>query len=351
VKVVSIVGARPQFIKAAPMSRALRAAGHHEYLVHTGQHYDARMSKVFFDELGIPPPDINLEVGSASHGRQTAQMLERIEEVLLAQTPDAMVVFGDTNSTVAGALAAAKLHISIAHVEAGLRSFNRRMPEELNRIVTDHLSAWLWAPSRTAVDNLRNEGVSRGVTEVGDIMADALLFAKQSASKSKVREQLGVADGKYLVATVHRAESTVPATLVRIVTAFARVEEPIILPLHPRTRAALAEAGCALPANVRLVEPLGHLDMIALLAGARLLLTDSGGLQKEAYWLGVPCITLREETEWVETVTAGWNSVAGYDVDRIIAGVRTLEPPTARPVLYGDGCTAERCARLLGEAP
>ncbi|MDW8234486.1 MAG: UDP-N-acetylglucosamine 2-epimerase (non-hydrolyzing), partial [Roseiflexaceae bacterium] len=308
--IVTIVGARPQFIKAAAVSRVLRLR-HREVLVHTGQHYDANMSAVFFDELGIPPPDVNLAVGSASHGAQTGAMLAKIEEVLLAECPDWVLVYGDTNSTLAGALAAAKLHIPVAHVEAGLRSFNRAMPEEINRVLTDHISDLLLCPSETAVENLAREGITRGVVLIGDVMADALRLAVERADDS-VLESSGVQQGSYALATVHRAENTDdPLRLQGILTGLTLLDMPVIFPAHPRARRAIAALGWTPPAHMRLIDPVGYLNMIALMRGARVVLTDSGGVQKEAYWLGVPCVTLRDETEWVETVTCGWNTLAG----------------------------------------
>lgn len=347
-KIVSIVGARPQFIKAAPVSRALRQR-HTEVLVHTGQHYDDNMSAVFFQELDIPLPDYNLGVGSGTHGVQTGEMLMRIEQVLLDEKPEGVLIYGDTNSTLAGALAAAKLHIRVAHVEAGLRSFNRRMPEEINRIVADHVSDLLLCPSQTAVDNLAKEGITRGVHLVGDVMADALLWATERArARSDILEQLGLTERGYLLATVHRPENTDDETRLRnILAAFAQINEPIIFPVHPRTRKALnAER---LTFNVKAIEPVGYLDMVMLEQSARMLLTDSGGIQKEAYWLGVPCVTLRDETEWVETVQAGWNVLAGAEAARIIQAIQSFTPPQTRPALYGDGHAAERIGQLLQE--
>ena len=351
-RVVSIVGARPQFIKAAPVSRALRQR-HTEVLVHTGQHYDDNMSKVFFDELNIPLPDHHLGVGSGSHGAQTGAMLARIEEVLLRERPDWVLVYGDTNSTLAGALAAAKLHIRIAHVEAGLRSFNRAMPEEINRIVADHLSDLLFCPSQTAVDKLAREGIAHGVHLVGDVMADALAFASGRArNRSNILLRFGLAERGYLLATVHRAENTDDPTRLRsILAAFAALDDTIVFPVHPRTRQRLAELGVSDPQsefrNQRWSDPVSYLDMVRLEQSARMILTDSGGIQKEAYWLGVPCVTLRDETEWVETVQAGWNVLAGAETDRIVNAVRSIQPPAARPTLYGDGQAAARCEQIL----
>lgn len=344
--IVTIVGARPQFIKAAAISRVLRQR-HREVLVHTGQHYDASMSDVFFRELDIPAPDVNLAVGSASHGAQTGAMLAKIEAVLLAERPDWVLVYGDTNSTLAGALAAAKLHIPVAHVEAGLRSFNRAMPEEINRILTDHISALLLCPSQTAVDNLAREGITRGVTLVGDVMADVLRLAVERADTA-LPDIPGVASGAYALATVHRAENTDDAARLRgILTGLSLLDMPVIFPVHPRAHRAIATLGWTPPDHVHLIEPVGYLSMVALMRSARVILTDSGGVQKEAYWLGVPCVTLRDETEWVETVMHGWNILVGADPERIVAAARQPSPSAPRPPLYGDGHAAERCVAAL----
>ena len=352
-KIVTIVGARPQFVKAAPVSRVLRR-DHEEILVHTGQHYDTMMSDVFFEELDIPPPRYNLQVGSGLHGAQTGAMLERVEAVLLDERPDWVLIYGDTNSTVAGALAAAKLHIPVAHVEAGLRSYNRSMPEELNRIVADHLSTLLLCPSETAVGNLAREGITAGVSVTGDVMADALQFAAGRArERSTILRALALRPREFILATLHRAENTDdPERLRAIAAALHAIDEPIVLPVHPRTRKVLRDNGVALDsrASVRLIEPLSYFDMVALTESARLVMTDSGGLQKEAYWLGVPCVTLRDETEWIETVQAGWNTLAGADTEAIVRTVRTLKPPAARPPLYGDGRAAARVCAALAAA-
>lgn len=339
--VLTVVGARPQFIKAAPVARALAATGIDEKIVHTGQHFDALMSDVFFAELDIPKPAWNLEINSLGHGAMTGRMLERLEEVMLAERPDLVLVYGDTNSTLAGALAAAKLHIPVAHVEAGLRSFNRRMPEETNRVLADHLATLLLCPTAAAVANLRAEGITRGVHAVGDVMYDTTLAAVARArDRSRILETLGLAPRTYAVATVHRAENTDdPERLARILAhleAAAR-ERPVVMPLHPRTRKLMQAAGAS-PAGVRIVEPLGYLDMAWLVHNSAGVLTDSGGLQKEAYFHRVPCVTLRDETEWVETVEAGWN--------RLWNG-----PPHRAPrrgiADYGDGRAAEAIARLI----
>ena len=348
-KIASIVGARPQFIKAAALSRELRKR-HEEILVHTGQHYDYAMSGVFFDGLEIPAPDVNLGVGSGLHGAQTGAMLRAIEDVLVSKRPDWVLVYGDTNSTLAGALAASKLHIPVVHVEAGLRSFNRGMPEEINRVVADHLSDLLLCPSSTAVTNLASEGITKGVHLVGDVMLDVLNWAKQRADgkPQEILNRLELKERQYLLATVHRSENTDdPERLSGIVDALNALDEPVIFPVHPRTRRAITVGECRLRPHVRLIEPLGYFDMVTLTRSARSILTDSGGLQKEAYWLGVPCITLREETEWVETVEAGWNTLVGSNSEGIVQAVLTFAPPASRAPLYGDGCVAARCVDLL----
>lgn len=347
--VLTIVGARPQFIKAAAVSRELRKQ-HREVLVHTGQHYDYGMSGVFFDGLEIPKPEVNLGVGSGAHGAQTGAMLRGIEEVMVAERPDWVLVYGDTNSTLAGALAASKLMIPVAHVEAGLRSFNRRMPEEVNRVVADHLSNLLLCPSRTAVDILASEGIDRNVHLVGDVMLDVLNWAREH-SDNRAAEVLGglvVKPRAYLLVTVHRSENTDdPGNLSGIVDALNSLSEPVLFPVHPRTRKAIEAANHRLAPHIRLMDPLGYFEMLAVAAKARLILTDSGGLQKEAYWLGVPCITLREETEWVETVEAGWNHLTGAKCDQIVQAVRSFAPPVAHPALYGDGKVAAKCVALM----
>jgi len=351
-KVLTVVGARPQFVKAAPVSDALKAAGHEEILLHTGQHYDDRMSRIFFEELGVPEPAINLGVGSGPHGRQTGEMLARIETVLLSESPDWVLVYGDTNSTLAGALAAAKLGIPVAHVEAGLRSHNRRMPEEINRVATDHLSDLLFCPSESAAEQLRREGITAGVHVVGDVMYDAILWALPRAEAiSPPAERLGLEPGQYWVATVHRAENTDDARRLKSVAeCFAAAAEPIVFPVHPRTAKALAAASLSLPENVRVIEPVGYLEMLRLVRDARGVITDSGGLQKEAFWLRRPCITLRDETEWLETVESGWNRIVGVDPDRL-ARALTAEWPTGEPPpVYGDGSASQRIVELLRAA-
>ena len=348
-KIVSVIGARPQFIKAAALSRELRKR-HQEILVHTGQHYDYEMSGIFFDGLDIPAPDINLGVGAGSHGSQTGAMLKGIEDVLMAERPDWLLVYGDTNSTLAGALAAAKVGVRVVHIEAGLRSFNRRMPEEINRVVADHLSSLLICPSDTAIRNLAAEGITQNVHQVGDVMLDVLNWAKQrlNGHAPAVFGKFGVAQRKYLLATMHRSENTDDVKrLSEIVEALNLLTEPVVFPVHPRTRKAIAAAGCQLAGHVRMIEPVGYLDMVALSGNARMILTDSGGLQKEAYWLGVPCVTMRDETEWVETVDAGWNKLVGSNPAKIQEAVRNFTPSKSHRSLYGDGLAAATCVNLL----
>ena len=349
-KIVTVVGARPQFIKAAVVSRAVRRS-HREVLVHTGQHYDAQLSDIFFRELALPHPDYHLGVGSDSHARQTARMLEGLEELLLLERPERVIVYGDTNSTLAGALAAAKLNLPLAHVEAGLRSYDRSMPEELNRVLTDHCADFLFCPTAIAVDNLANEGIAKGVHLVGDVMYDSVL--QQTSSDDEASETLsrfGLTAGGYALATVHRAANTDDASrLESILKALASLAEPVALPLHPRTRKSMAAAGLSAASNVRVLEPLGYGDMQALEKNARCILTDSGGVQKEAFFFGVPCVTLREETEWPETVQCGWNVLAGVDSKRIVEAAKRSAPQGERPSLFGDGHAAEKIARLLGE--
>lgn len=341
-KVVTIVGARPQFVKAAPVSRVLRAAGHQELLVHTGQHYDYYMSDVFFEEMDIPIPEHNLRIGSGSHAQQTAQMLIGLEEIMQQHKPDWVLVYGDTNSTLAGALAAVKLQLPVAHVEAGLRSFNRSMPEEYNRILTDHCAQMLFCPTQTAVDLLAKEGITEKVYLVGDTMYDAVLqFADHARQKSRILEMLGVESGGYLLTTVHRPYNTdVPENISAIFSALADLQETVIFPAHPRTRRHLPNIQAH---NVRLIEPVGYLDMLMLEQHARMILTDSGGIQKEAYFFKVPCLTLRPETEWTETLQGGWNTIVGADRLAIVRGVRCQQRPHGDPPrVFGDGHAAER---------
>lgn len=349
-KIASIVGARPQFIKCASVSRELRKE-HEEVLIHTGQHYDHGMSEVFFEELGIPKPDYNLGIGSGTHGHQTGAMLGAIEDVLQQENPDLVLVYGDTNSTLAGALAAAKLHVPVAHVEAGLRSFDRRMPEEVNRVLTDHCSDLLFCPTKTAVENLAAEGITGGVHLVGDVMVDAMNYNRAVAEeRSRILEAVGVRPGEYLVITVHRPSNTdSQENMVAILGALAEAGMPVVFPVHPRTRNYLGRYGllAKMPENVQVTEPLGYLDMLHLMAHAAKILTDSGGVQKEAYMLGVPCITLRENTEWVETVEAGWNVLVGAGREEIVSMIHEFAPAGDQPPLFGDGRAAAGIAKII----
>ena len=334
-RICTVVGARPQFVKAAAVSPALKSAGVREVLVHTGQHYDRGLSQVFFDELGVPSPDVNLSVGSASHARQTGQIMERLETFIQQKGPfDAVLLYGDTNSTLAGALVAAKLHIPIAHVEAGIRSFNRTMPEEVNRVVTDCLSQWLFAPTQTAVDNLRAEGLRRGTSLVGDVMLDATrMFVRRARNRFPLSSITRHAPGNYALSTVHRPSNTdTQASLQAIFAAFGCLPWPIILPLHPRTRAKMQ--GIQVPGNVEIIEPVSYMTMLVLIENACQLLTDSGGIQKEAYWLKTSCVTLRTDTEWPETCKHGWNTCVGADPDAIVTAATT--PPTGPQLPLGE---------------
>lgn len=357
-KIATVVGARPQFIKASVVSAKIAGVAD-EVLIHTGQHYDRNMSDVFFEELSIPKPAYNLGVGSGSHGRQTGEMLMKIEEVLLSEKPDCMLVYGDTNSTIAGALAASKLHIPVAHVEAGLRSFNRRMPEEQNRVLTDHISTLLFCPTETAVANLKKEGIEDGVYRTGDVMLDSVLHflkvAQQSPEKAAIFEKLGIVPKQYRLATLHRAETTdggLPA-LLRIFSAFEQLPQRVLLPVHPRTRAlaeeALAEGGFK---NILLTDPVGYLEMLLLTSNAAQVLTDSGGLQKEAWFLKVPCVTLRQETEWIETLAGGWNVLSSLETEDILQkALHTAPQEAARERMpFGDGDASSKIAALIKQS-
>ena len=346
--IASIVGARPQFIKAAPVSRAI-ASGFKEVFIHTGQHYDYGMSEVFFAEMEMRAPDFNLGIGGGSHGEQTGKMLVDLEKIFTQVKPDCVLVYGDTNSTLAGALAAAKAQIPLAHVEAGLRSYNRAMPEEVNRVLTDHVSTLLFCPTDAAVENLAKEGIKKGVHRVGDVMADTLLHNLQLArTKSKIMGDLGLIKGKYALATVHRASNTDDKENMRLIlSGFGSLSSQLVFPVHPRTRKMIQEWGLSVNSNVKMIEPVGHFDMLTLQENANCILTDSGGVQKEAYLVGVRCITLRDETEWVETVNAGWNILAGVDVKKILDSFESWFPQAERKPLYGDGHAAEQICKIL----
>jgi UDP-GlcNAc3NAcA epimerase len=353
-RVATIVGARPQFVKAAPVSRALEAAGHEETVIHTGQHYDDAMSAAFFRDLDMHEPALNLEVGGGQHGAMTGEMLRRLEPALLEHRPECVLVYGDTNSTLAGAVVASKLAYDdgrrpwLAHVEAGLRSFNRRMPEERNRVVADHLADLLLAPTPAAMANLDREGLAERAELVGDVMVDAHAWATLHAASRL--PAVAAEHERYILLTLHRAENVDhPERLAAIVDGLA-VALPVIFPVHPRTRGALDRAGLELPPNVVPLEPVGYLEMVALEASAEAIATDSGGVQKEAYLAGVPCITLRTETEWVETVEAGWNRVVDADpraLAAVLADEAFLRRDRARPPLFGDGDAARRIVAAL----
>jgi UDP-GlcNAc3NAcA epimerase len=359
-KLITIIGARPQFIKASPFSEEFRK-NNEEILVHTGQHYNVNMSDVFFGELRIPKPDYNLGVGSGSHGKQTAKMLEGIEEIILKEKPDGLLVYGDTNSTLAGALAASKLHIPVYHVEAGLRSYNKLMPEEQNRILTDHISDMLLCPTQTAVDNLRKEGITTGVINTGDIMYDTVLrnfnisnqkYANGTWFDEIVKENgelEKLVENEYYLATIHRAENTDNSKkLFNIFKAFSELDKPVLLPLHPRTKKLIKNLDVDLN-NVVIIKPVGYLLMLYLTSNAYMVVTDSGGLQKEAYFLKTPCTTLRDQTEWLETLENEWNVLSSIDVDEIIRTVTRelicLRHP--QPQLFGDGHAAEHICNAI----
>jgi UDP-GlcNAc3NAcA epimerase len=351
-KVVSVVGNRPQFIKAAPLSAALAKVSDH-VLVHTGQHYDAELSQVFFDELRLRPPDHEIEAGSGSHAAQTAAMLTGLEPVLAGERPDLVLVYGDTNSTLAGALVAAKLQLPLGHVESGLRSFDRAMPEEVNRVVADVLSDLRFCPSQTAVANLAAEGITHGVHLVGDVMVDVAEAFAPAARRSGAVERLGLEQGAYALVTVHRQSNTTDAAMPGLVEVLETLGRPVVFPIHPRTRAALERTGLLerAAAAATLTPPLGYLEFTALLMSAAVCLTDSGGVQKEAYLHRVPCITLRDTSEWVETVELGWNRLAGgLDAGAVATALRQLERPSEHPPLYGDGDASTRIAAVVASA-
>lgn len=351
-RIVSVVGARPQFIKAAPVSRVLKKTMQ-EILIHTGQHYDENMSQIFFDELGLSRPDYDLEVGSGSHGYQTGLMLERIEEVLLKENPQLVLVYGDTNSTLAGALAAVKLHIPVAHIEAGLRSYNQSMPEEINRVLTDRCSDLLFCPTCTALQNLVKENIHDGVHNTGDVMYDAaLLFSDVARTKSDILSRYDLKPKHYCLCTVHRADNTdKKKNIESIIEALLQIDGLVLFPVHPRTHIVLKEYGLVRSIqksdHIKLVDPVGFLDMIILEKNAKMILTDSGGMQKEAYFYQVACVTLREETEWIETVEEGWNVLVGTDPEKIIHAVRTFKPSVTQKHPYGNGKASENIKKVI----
>jgi UDP-GlcNAc3NAcA epimerase len=356
-QLLTIIGARPQFIKAAALSRYIRDNPSHEIketLLHTGQHYDQNMSDVFFEEMDIPRPDINLHVGSGNHGKTTGLMLERIEDEILKLKPDAVLVYGDTNSTLAGALTASKLHVPIAHVEAGLRSFMMSMPEEQNRRLTDHLSTWLFCPTQIAISNLKNEGITscgeitkaspdnKYVTLSGDIMYDASLYYRQKITKNHHNTN-------FILLTVHRAENTDDASrLMAITKALNELSDcRFIFPVHPRTKNILQQENIKLSSHIELIEPVSYFEMLELESSCTAIVTDSGGVQKEAYFFKKPCITLRDSTEWIELVDAGWNTLTGANTERIIFSLRNLQIPSEYPAFYGDGNSAKNICGTL----
>lgn len=349
-RICTVVGARPQFIKAAVVSRAFAAVDIEETLVHSGQHYDDQMSRIFFEQLDISRPAVNLGVGSGRHGQQTGRIMERLEAWLMEreERPDAVLVFGDTNTTLAAALVAAKLTLPIVHVEAGLRSYNRQMPEEVNRVAVDHVSTVLCCPTATAVQQLEREGVRQGVYRTGDVMRDAArLFGKRAEEEFAVEAVVGHSPEGYYLSTVHRAENTDRAErLDRIFEALGRLDHPVIMPLHPRTRNRIDQAG--LPSNIHVREPVGYLTMLSLIRHARAVLTDSGGVQKEACWLATPCITLRDETEWQETTEGNWNQIVGADPEAIVSAVE--EGPSAeQPPQFGAPPRGDSAGQLIAD--
>lgn len=349
-RVLTVIGARPQFVKAAAVSRAMAASHLDELIVHTGQHYDESMSAAFFDELAIPPPSHHLAVGSGGHGEQTGLMMQRLEQVVLAECPDCILVYGDTNSTLAGALVAAKLHIPLAHVEAGLRSFDRTMPEEINRVVTDHVSDHLYCPSAVAEANLRAEGVTRGVHVVGDVMFDVLLRESSLLGNGNpVAQATSCADGAYVLVTIHRPGNTDERDrLEQIQDALDRLASEglqVIWPVHPRTSRLVRPPRSS---GVHMVAPASYRETLALLRGARAVVTDSGGLQKEAYWMATPCVTVRPSTEWTETIDSGWNVLVGANADQIVSTTLAARPGIGGRQAYGDGASAARIVELVG---
>ncbi|MBC8376171.1 MAG: UDP-N-acetylglucosamine 2-epimerase (non-hydrolyzing) [FCB group bacterium] len=348
-KLVTIIGARPQFVKASVISKALRDAGHTEILVNTGQHYDDNMARIFFEEMGIPKPDYDLGVGSGTHASQTASTLVGIEKILFIEKPDFIIVFGDTNATVAGALAAAKCHIKIVHIEAGLRSYNRKMPEEINRVVTDVLSDLLFVPTQVAVDNLNREGITSGIYIVGDVMVDALItYTKIAEKKSHVLKELSLEKEKFLLMTIHRpSNADSDERLLSILKEVSRIDLPVIFPVHPRSRTRVEKLISQTDGNIRIIDPVGYLDMMMLEKYASIIITDSGGVQKEAYLHKTPCLTVRGETEWVETVRDGWNYIVGDQLEQISILSNNFPKPKEWHPHYGDGTSSARIVEIL----
>ncbi len=352
-KILTVVGARPQFIKAGVVSRIIRdnfSDRLNEVLVHTGQHYDENMSEIFFKQLDLPQPKVNLEIGSSGHGEQTGKMLSLLEKVFIQEKPDMVVVYGDTNSTLAGALAAVKIHLPVAHVEAGLRSWNRKMPEEINRVMVDHISSLLFCPSDVSINNLKQEGILEGVVKTGDVMHDSALYCANKAEQKMdnfdgLCKEFGVSPGNYYLATVHRAENTDQIeNLKEIVSSFERLPKKVIWPVHPRTKKTIEENKIVCGNNIILTAPFSYLDMILFLKNAEMILTDSGGVQKEAMFFETPCVTLRSETEWTETLDSGWNILSGIDANQILATVETHSntPKKNAEQIYGTGKSADK---------
>ncbi|MDP4177084.1 MAG: UDP-N-acetylglucosamine 2-epimerase (non-hydrolyzing) [Bacillota bacterium] len=349
-KIITVIGARPQFIKAAAVSNIIREQNE-EVLIHTGQHYDENMSRIFFDELQIPKPDYNLCVGSGGHGTQTGNMLIKLEEIYLKEKPDMILVYGDTNSTLAGALCGSKMLIPVAHIEAGLRSFNMTMPEEQNRILTDHISKFLFVPTISAINNLKKEGLEKNVYNVGDVMFDANIhFRKKAEQKSNIIDTLGLYHNEYILTTIHRAENTNDINrLKNIITALNNSGKTIVLPLHPRTKRYMADYNLKFMDNIKVIEPVGYLDMISLEEHAAKIVTDSGGVQKEAFFMKKPCITMRDETEWIETVENGWNTIVSTDSNKILDAIINFFPKNNQNNIFGDGNAASKIVDIISK--
>ena len=347
-KIISVVGARPQFIKLAILSKELRE-NHNEIIIHTGQHYDDNMSKYFFEEMQIAKPDYNLNIGSGSHGKQTAEMLIGLEDIFLHQKPDVVITFGDTNTTLATGLAATKLNIPVAHVEAGLRSHNLEMPEEINRILTDHISDYLFAPTLTAMENIKIENLYGKPFLVGDVMYDSLLYyGKIAEQKSRILKNLKLKQKEYILLTLHRPYNVDNIhKLQNIFSALKQTKKIIVLPVHPRSRKMIERTNTIIPENISIIEPLGYLDFIFLQKHSEKIITDSGGIQKEAYLNGIPCITIRPETEWIETVKAGWNVLVGDKKDQLIENCLHFKPSHNRPRYFGDGNSSKKIISIL----